>query len=461
VLAVVGLVSRPTTHATRATPVADVLPAAVPASAWSTPASLSSCPASPAARVVFPSDKPNQASGQGAIVWSASSACLGGPGARISPLSTSDAPATPIVPHTAAGKPIAPYGPITASGAPHGQIAIAGSSPTAASAGVLIQGAAAGPFAPLKTGSSLASPLALNTAYLGDMALASPANGAHAGAALNVHVERFYSHEFTRDVSTRAPGGGPMLALTLAMDFRGEALAVWAQRGSIYARLIPNRGGARPLQRLGSAGTDPRISALLSDDNRAIVAWSEQHGPQTSVYIDRSAAGVRFRRPQLLERVRDPDALSSPAGSPSLVRLSSESVLLAWAGAAAGHWVVRTAPVDLDGVLSIGTIGAPGTDVLLADLAPGPQDDALVLWTEPLPTRAGQPDMARQALFAARGTESGGGHETFDEPERVAAPGPVSDATVTLDPNSDGAVAAWQGEAAAIEYSIRGAGGDS
>lgn len=411
--------------------------------------------------MVFPSDKPNQASGQGAIVWSASSACLGGPGARVSPLSTSDVPGTPIVPHTAAGKPIAPYGPITASGAPHGQIAIAGTSPRAASAGVLIQGAAGGPFAALKTGGALAAPLALDTAYLGDMALAAPSNGAHGGATLDVHVERFYAHEFTRDVSARAPGGGPMHALTLAMDFRGEALAVWSQRGSIYARLIPNRGNARPLQRLGSAGSDPRISALLSDDNRAIVAWTEQRGLKTSVYIDRSALGVRFRRPQLLERFRDPDALASPAGSPSLVRLSSESVLLAWAGAAAGHWVVRTAPVDLDGVLSIATIGARGTDVLLADLAPGPQDDALVLWTEPLPTRTGQPDMARQALFAARGTESGGGHEIFDEPERVAAPGPVSDATVTLDPNSDGAVAAWQGEAAAIEYSIRGASGAS
>lgn len=447
------MVSRPPAHATRAAPAADVLPVAPPATRWSAPANLSGCAANPVARVVFPSDKPNHATGQGAIVWSASYSCPGGPGARVAPLGASDVPGAPIVPRSASGAPIAPRGQITASGAPHGQIAIAGTSP--GSTGLLIQGSAGGPFAPLKAGGGLAAPLALDTAYLGDVALAGSPADARDGA-LNVHVERFYSHDFNRNVSARAPGGGPVQALTLAMDFRGEALAVWAQRGTIYARLIPNKGPARPLQQLGPAGSDPTISALLSDDNRAIVAWAERRGAQTNVYIARSALGVRFRRPQLLERFRNPDGLASPTGSPSLVRLSSESVLLAWAGSAAGHWVVRTAPVDLGGVLSIGTIAAPGADALLAALAPGPADDALLLWTEPLPTRAGQPDMARQAIFAARGTEVGGGRASFDEPEQVGAPGPVSDATVAFDPNSDRAVAAWQGEAGTIDYSIRG-----
>jgi hypothetical protein len=375
----------------------------------------------------------------------------------VAPLGPSDVPQAPIVPHTASGEAVAPHGQITASGAPHGQIAIAGSSPHTRSAGLLIQGAASGPFAALKASGGLAAPFALDTAYLGDVALASSPAHARTDGALNVHVERFYARDFTRNVSARAPGGGQVQALTLAMDFRGEAFAVWAQRGWIYARLIPNKGRARPLQRLGSAGSAPKISALLSDDNRAIVAWAGQHGTQTSVYIDRSAVGVWFRRPQLLERFNDPDTIASPAGSPSLVRLSSESVLLAWAGSAAGHWVVRTAPVDLNGVLSIGTIAAPGVDALFSALAPGPADDALLLWTEPLSSRTGQPDMGRQAIFAARGTEVGGGRASFDKPEQVGAPGPVSDATVAFDPNSDRAVAAWQGEAGAIDYSIRSA----
>ena len=135
--------------------------------------------------------------------------------------------------------------------------------------------------------------------------------------------------------------------------------------------------------------------------------------------------------------------------------MSSESVMLAWAGSAAGHWVVRTAPVDLNGVGAVSTIAASGGDALLAALAPGPDDDALVLWTEPLPTAAGPPDMQRQAIFAARGSDAYPGQTVFGEPEELAPPAPVIDATVALDPDSDRAVAVWQGEAATIEYSIR------
>jgi hypothetical protein len=166
---------------------------------------------------------------------------------------------------------------------------------------------------------------------------------------------------------------------------------------------------------------------------------------------------VRFGVPRLLERFHDPDGLPFPAASPSLVRLSSESVMLAWAGSAAGHWVVRTAPVDLNGVGAVGTIAAPGGDALLAGLAAGPADDALVLWTEPLPTAAGPPDMARQALFAAHGFDAYPPRTIFGEPEQVA-PAPVADATVALDPASDRAVAVWQGEAGAIDYAIRSSG---
>jgi SAM-dependent methyltransferase len=48
-------------------------------------------------------------------------------------------------------------------------------------------------------------------------------------------------------------------ALTLAMDYRSEALAVWAQGGSIYARLVAQRGAPGPLQRLAPADTHTRM----------------------------------------------------------------------------------------------------------------------------------------------------------------------------------------------------------
>lgn len=241
---------------------------------------------------------------------------------------------------------------------------IAGSSPRAPGSALLVQGLAGGPFSGLQTDRGAATPAVLATAYLGDVAFADPPPGGTHTGALSIHVERFFAHDFHRDLAavgasgtsgtagTSGTDGGPAQALTLALDYRGEALVVWARGGEMYARVVPNRGPAHPIRRLARVGAHPRIAALLSDDNRAIVAWSEQQGTQTSVYIDRSGDGVRFGAPELLEGFTDPDGLAPPAGSPSLVRLSSESVMLAWAGAAEGHWVVRTAPVNLNGVLA-------------------------------------------------------------------------------------------------------------
>jgi hypothetical protein len=440
---------------------ADVAPAQQAGSAWSSPAVLNPCPAGPAAQVVFPSDSPSHATGAGAIVWSDSSHCPGGEGARVAALGAGDEPLAPSTPRTAAGQPIAPRGALLAAAAPHGQVVIAGTAPSQPAGGLLIQGAAGGPFAALQPLADATAPTALATGYLGDLALAAVPADPQAGRAhtsLSVRLERFYAHAFNRDVVARDPGSAPVQALTLAMDYRSEVLAAWTQGGAIYTRLIPNRGPARPPQRLASVGSHAQIAAVLSDDERAIVAWSEQRGSQTSVYVDRSATGVRFRTPQLLGRFTDPDGLSAPAASPSLVRLSSETVMLAWAGSESGHWVVRAASVDLNGVGAVSTIAAPGVDALLAHLAPGPADDALLLWTEPLPTAAGPPDLARQAIFAARGYDAYQARAVFGQPEQVATPAPVSDPTVAFDPASDRAVAVWRGEAAAVEYAIRAAG---
>jgi hypothetical protein len=430
---------------------------------WSAPAVLSSCAALPAARVVFPSDSPGRATGPGAIVWSAAAGCPGGEGARVAAIGAEEEPGASATPRTAAGRPLAPRGPLLATGAPHGRIVIAGAAPGSSADGLLIQGTAGEPFAALDPPGGSSAPMALATAYLGDVALASPPAGGRSAAGedaggLRVHVERFFTRDFVRNVATDAAAPGPVRALTLAMDYRSEALVVWAQGGAIWAQLVAQSGGARPVERLAPADSHLVIAALLSDDRRAIVAWSDERGGETAVYIDRSAVGVHFGAPRLLERFRDPDGLPSPAASPSLVRLSSESVLLAWAGAAAGNWVVRTAPVDESGVGAVQTIAAPGGDALLADLAAGPADDALVLWTEPAPTAAGPPDMRRQALFAAHGLGAAPARTMFAASEQVAPPAPVADPAAAFDPDSDRAVAVWQSEAGAIEYSIRSSG---
>ena len=68
-----------------------------------------------------------------------------------------------------------------------------------------------------------------------------------------------------------------------------------------------------------------------------------------------------------------PTLPACPATStrPRLVRLSSESVMLAWTGAVAGHWAIRAAAIDQRGVLPPSTISPAGRDALLAGLAAG------------------------------------------------------------------------------------------
>jgi hypothetical protein len=417
--------------------------------------------------VVFPSDSPSDATGVGAVVWSAAASCVGGEGARVAGVGADDVPGASAVVRNAAGRPLLARGPLLASGAPHGKIVIAGPAPDGGTAGLLVQGTAGGPFTTLGSvgTSAAAAPVALTRAYLGDVALASApaptpvlARGGRvsATAGFAVHVERFYANHFGREVSVQGAGAAPVRELTLAMDYRSEVLAVWLQGGAIYARLLPNEGPPRPLQRLARVSGAAHVAAVLSDDGRAIVAWSEQRGTETDVYIDRSGARVRFRTAQLLESFSDPDGLSAPAASPSLVRLSSESVMVAWAGADAGHWVVRTAPVLMSGVGVVGTIAAPGADVLLDCLAAGPDADALVLWTQPQPSASAPAELQRESIFAATGFDAADERTAFGAPQLVAAPAAVHGLSAAFDPDNDRAVAVWEGQDGRVEYSVRG-----
>ncbi len=277
-----------------------------------------------------------------------------------------------------------------------------------------------------------------------------------AGGGLLLSVQRYFSQAF--GAARQVVAGGGFSASTVALDYRTDALVAWARDGAIYVRDLPAKSPAHPIQRLAAAGSQLRIAALLSDDNRAIVAWSERLGDATSVYIDQSSTGVRFGAPQLLERFAEPAAQPAPEGSPSLVRLSSESVMIAWAGSAAGHWVVRTAPIDLNGVGASTTIAAPGGDALLEDLAPGPDGEALALWTQPAPgTRRRQSSLADRAIFASRVIDAFPAGTIAGAPEQIAPAAEVGEAPVAIDPDSDGAVAVWRGQGGAIDYAVRGA----
>jgi hypothetical protein len=468
--------------------IAVLLPAGVQSAGgpWLQPVTLGACSAPDAPAVLFPSDTPRHGTGPGAIVWNSASRCPGGAGPRLSTIAPGgDAPGAASIPRTAAGRALGLTEPVTAAAAPHGQILLA--APAAAGSGtagdratgagtraggdastggqasglLLSEGLAGGSFtAPWTTGGAPA-PLALASAYLGDVALVSP-GGSHGGtSAIQLRVHRYYAHSFLAPVRVSSPTGHAVEGLTLAMDYRSDALAVWEQAGAIYARDLPGSGrSACSVMHVASAAPGARIAVLRSDDNRAILAWADTRGGITSVYAELSAPNIHFGDPRLLERFTDPDGLAPASGSLRLVRLLSESVMLAWTGAESGHWVVRTAAVDLNGVRSIDTISAPGHDALLTDLAPGPAGEAYALWTEPQSTPTGL-DLDDQAIYAARGIDAYPGRTIFTAPEQIVAAGTSGasgEAAVAVDPDSDRAIAAWRTSGGAIDYSLHSVG---
>ncbi len=443
---------------------ASCLPALAPASAngspasWSAPATLSPCAAVGGARAVFPRDKPTHGTGRGAVVWSAARSCLQGAGTLIAQIGAGDVPGKPSYALAHGGAKLALRPPLAVAPAPHGQLAIAGSG-GAHGGGALVQGQAAGPFSPLGgLAGALDAPASLFTAYLGDIALATPIAGGLDDNGLELRIERHFAHSLSPTITVKgAAGGGAIESPTVSLDFRTDAIVVWRQADALWARDLPASGRAQPTQRLATAAHAPRVTALISDDNRAMVAWAdEQHG-HTSIYLDYSASGVRFGKPLLLERFANPGGIAYPAKSPLLVRLSSESVMLAWTGAQDGHWVVRTAAIDLNGLRKASTVSPPGSDALLDDLQPGPNGEAIALWGEPQRDAdgSGALDLATQALVAARGIDASPGITIFGGPEQVAPPGPNSEATLAFDPDSDRALALWRGADGAIDYAIR------
>jgi hypothetical protein len=435
-------------------PAAPEARAAGEAPAWSQPAVLSACPPMGAPLVVFPSDSPIHATGAGAVVWENGRACPGGDRAHLALIGEGGVPGPARLPRAVDGRAFLLRGPLVAGGGPLGQIVIAGSSAVHPGSAQLIQGLASGRFSAPALRAPAAPPLALASAYLGDVALAAGAAGGP--GAIGVSVERHGARRFNPVIAARAPGGGAVRGLTVALDYRSDAVAVWQQGSALYARDLPASGPPRRIQRLAAAGPGVHVAAVRSDDERAIVAWSDERGGVSSVSVALSAPGVRFGAPTLLERFTDPEGIVAPPASPRLVRLRSESVMLAWAGAVAGHWVLRTAAVDLLGVRAINTIAAAGGgDALLADLAPAPDGGALALWTEPATGAQGTPDLAHQALMAAHGFDEYPGLTSFAAPEQVAPPGPVGAAAVAFDPSDDRALAVWSGARGGLEYALR------
>lgn len=495
---------------------------------WSPASTLAGCSAAGAPRVVFPKDSPTQSTGAGAIVWGSGGGCKEAgvaAGAWVAAIGAGDVPGMAEPARTAAGGRLALGPPVAAVEGPHGKILLAGAAGGGASGGgvgdgggasgggaagerlVVSEGNAGGGFSDERTTGGPAWPVGLASGYLGDVAIGAlvPAAGAsprgsgksfqnggpararaHArGAAisntspateealestpdeeaLEMWVHRYYQGGFQTGTRIGRAARGSVEGLTVALDYRSDGLAVWAQGGAVYGRSLPaSDRSSQPLQRVAGTAGKTAIAALLSDDNRGIVAWSVTAQGVTSVYGELTGPQVRFRAGggRLLERFRDPHGQAPPAyAGPRLIRLASESVMLAWTGVGRGtdgdRWAVHATAVDLNGVGSSETISPAGRDGLLAGLAAGPADDGFALIYEPAET-AGGADLKEGGLYGARGGDEHPDRTRFGAVEEIAGAGPEGtngEAGIGVDPDSDRAIAAWRTPAGGVESSVR------
>jgi hypothetical protein len=483
---------------------------------WSPPARPAGCARAlaldAAPLIVFPSSGPQARSGPGALIWAAPPRChvadagvedVGGTAAaahalgRIAAGAAAGASAEAVGASFDAGDLPGSGGPLSggagdltaimaAAGTAAGQVVVAGSAAAtgvlaegAAATGVLAEGRTVGAFATARPLGGPPAPIAASSSYLGDTVLASPVPQRRAGWAIAVRVQRHYSRAFAAP-RVIPVGPGPVSAVAATMDYRADILLVWAARGGVYARAIARSSRIEPAHRLGNAAADPEIQALISDDGHAIVAWSSRAAApngvlRTTIALSISGADLAFKQPRVLERFTDLRGYTLPAGSLRLVRLSSEAVMIAWTGIDGGRYVVRASPVSLrrgawapvvvsgSTALPHGTAGTAAriTDAVLAALVPGPDAEALALWSAAPRRSSGAPNLQRRAIFAARGHYAGPGEVSFEAPEGLAPPGPNGPPAVAFDPGSGRALAAWAALGAGgtrIVYALRAAG---
>jgi hypothetical protein len=436
--------------------------AAVAQPAWSQAVSLVRCPLASGPRVVFPASDPFHASGQGAILWSGdpadcSQSDAGQAGVGIAEFEPNHTLGAPVSLPVAGDPALSSLSAVTATG--NGRIVLAGSLGAAAGeTGGLSQGPAGGPFSVATGLGGPSTKVAVTSSYRGNVAIASVSSG----GKVELRLEQNDAPSISPPIVLTSQDA-TVTALTVNQDYRGDTIVAWAEKGEIFARVRASTGVVLPTQRVASSPPAPRLEALISDDNRAIIAWESDRRSAggatttTSAYLDISGVGVHFFGPHLLERFVDPAGLVAPSSGLQLVRLAYEGVVVAWTGLSEGHFVIRVAPVSVSSMRPTTTISDPSSDAMLSTLGTGPDDEALALWTT-APRVAGRPDPSQERILSARGVSEPSGVAKFEAPELVTGPGPLGAPALGIDPVTDVAVAVWRnvGRNPGIDYAVRG-----
>jgi hypothetical protein len=202
-------------------------------------------------------------------------------------------------------------------------------------------------------------------------------------------TSRFHSTRLT-------DGPGPLPQVTAAVNARGDAMAVWTEGSTLYARIRTAGGKLRRPQQVGAAvrGQHLAPSAVLSAHRAQLVGWlaqavGEGEGGAGVAWVAQARDGGPFTGTRLAQL---PAAGAGHYVSGAGVRVGYGSrgrALVAWTSfvgpASTGRFVVRTAELrgaansrvqSLEGVT---TVSDPAVDTVLSDLVVDPAGPAYAL----------------------------------------------------------------------------------
>ena len=437
---------------------------------WSTPVRLATCGAASRPQVVFPFKAPDKPVGAGAILWLGAASCgASATTIEIADLDGEDRPQAPRALLAGAAAATRLVAPLYALGTATGEIITIAGSAVASELGspeaVAADGVATGAVERLRPLDGPDTLVATMDGFIGDVDVATVARAADGAYEIVVRAQRHYA-ETLHGRRSLLVGSARPTALAIGMDYRADRLVVWAEGGHVWAQDITNDGRIHARQLLGPSGYAPQIAALLSDDDRAFVIWTDEPPPgaggATRVLLAHSAVGPTFHRARTLASFTEPAGVRLTPGAVGAERLSDEGVALLWPAMVSGNYVVEAAGVSETGVRSPSILSESGQDVRLAAVATGPEDEFVVV-VALAPRTASGFDESHQELLATRSNVVRGTTGLGFGPLAVIAPsGPNIDPSVAIDPGTDTALAAWQTSAAGVprvEYAVGSASG--
>lgn len=277
-----------------------------------------------------------------------------------------------------------------------------------------------------------------------------------------IAIRRAGRHGFSRPVVL---GRGPVFAMAVAINARGDVLAVWDRplRGATGRRgihtAIVTAGGRRTIRRVGTSEPIPKLSAAIGARRSAIVGWLGQGvgegSPRTPATIQVAAAepGRRFGAAQRLEVVPRLGTGHYVGHAGVAVDVAADGRrIVAWTGYANGRFVVRAGHVE-GGELRepAQTISDPVQDTVLGDLTTGEAGEAVAILLAGI--RGADPSGPVRLRAATRTP----GSPAFGTLEEVAAGSGYREAPrVEIVPTSGRVVTVWRDlEANAVRLASR------